>query len=53
MPPAVPGLPWQRWHHGLMQFDIVIIGAGIAGLSAASELARLRGTGHGLSLIHI
>ncbi|WHF24014.1 hypothetical protein QJS66_07310 [Kocuria rhizophila] len=26
----------------VMQFDIVIIGAGIAGLSAASELARLR-----------
>ena len=34
-----------------MQFDIVIIGAGIAGLSAASELARLRGTGHGICLL--
>ncbi|RKQ34203.1 NAD(P)/FAD-dependent oxidoreductase [Kocuria tytonis] len=34
-----------------MHHDIVIIGAGIAGLSAASELARLRGTGRGICVL--
>lgn len=31
--------------------EIVIIGGGIAGLSAASELARVRGTGRGILLL--
>lgn len=31
--------------------EIVIIGGGIAGLSAASELARLRGAGHGILVL--
>ena len=34
-----------------MHYDIVIIGAGIAGLSVASELARLRGTGRGICVL--
>ncbi|MDN5632591.1 FAD-dependent oxidoreductase [Kocuria sp.] len=31
--------------------EIVFIGGGIAGLSAASELARVRGTGRGILLL--
>ncbi|MDO4920010.1 FAD-binding oxidoreductase [Kocuria sp.] len=34
-----------------MHYDIAIIGAGIAGLSAASELARLLGTGRGICVL--
>lgn len=36
---------------GLMGYEIVIIGAGIAGLSAAAELAQRRGTGRGILVL--
>ncbi len=38
-------------HNEVMTTEIAIIGAGIAGLSAASELAKHRGTGEGILVV--